>query len=185
MSESDLAVLRSAIQNTWTEKPSAKAARYVGAFFDGVRVGTGIRAKVVGNHGTYIVSIKVNGKDVVSACSCYIGKGGYCHHCEALAATFLRGPAEFIEIKPKKQENIQSLDDVHEYLQGITLADLLQQLSEKGITQKGLAGSIGMNPRHLSAIKSSEARHHYFNELGATKLACLWVLEHAERFKSK
>jgi hypothetical protein len=34
-----------------------------------------------------------------------------------------------------------------------------------------------MNPRHLTAIKSSEARHRYFNELGATKLACLWVLE--------
>ena len=35
-----------------------------------------------------------------------------------------------------------------------------------------------MNTRHLAAIKSSELRHHYFNELGATKLACVWVLEH-------
>ncbi len=185
MPESDLATLRSAIKNTWPGKPGAKAARYVGVFFDSVRVGTEIKAKVVGNHGTYTVSIKVKRNAVVSACSCYIGKGGYCHHCEALAATFLQDTARFVEIKPKKKENVQSLDDVQQYLQGITLADLLQQLSEKGITQKGFAESIGMNPRHLSAIKSSEARHHYFNELGATKLACLWLLEHSARFKGK
>src|SRR5215468_6365604 len=35
-----------------------------------------------------------------------------------------------------------------------------------------------MNTRHLAAIKSSELRHRYFTELGATKLACLWVVEH-------
>ena len=35
-----------------------------------------------------------------------------------------------------------------------------------------------MNTRHLATIKSSELRHHYFHELGATKLACVWVLEH-------
>ena len=55
---------------------------------------------------------------------------------------------------------------------------LLQALKVKGISQKQLAESMGMNPRHLSAIKSSELRHRYFNELGATKLACLWMLEH-------
>ena len=38
-----------------------------------------------------------------------------------------------------------------------------------------------MNTRHLSAIKSSELRNRYFNELGATKLACLWVLEHCKK----
>jgi hypothetical protein len=37
-----------------------------------------------------------------------------------------------------------------------------------------------MNPRHLTAIKSSEARHRYFHELGATKLAVLWVIENVE-----
>ena len=43
---------------------------------------------------------------------------------------------------------------------------------------QAFAETVGMNPRHLSALKSSEARHHYFNELGTTKLACLWMLEH-------
>jgi hypothetical protein len=37
----------------------------------------------------------------------------------------------------------------------------------------------------LTAIKSSELRHHNFNELGATKLACVWVLEHLGKTKSR
>jgi hypothetical protein len=48
-------------------------------------------------------------------------------------------------------------------------------------TQKEFAESIGMNSRHLGAVKSSELRNHYFNELGANKLACLWMLEHLEK----
>ena len=59
----------------------------------------------------------------------------------------------------------------------MTLDALLQQLKERGITQKALAESLGMNPRHLTAIKSSETRNRYFNELGAVKVACLWVIE--------
>ena len=58
------------------------------------------------------------------------------------------------------------------------LGTLLDELKSKGITRKAFAESIGMSPRQLSSIQSSEARHHYYNELGATKLACLWVLEH-------
>ena len=38
-----------------------------------------------------------------------------------------------------------------------------------------------MNPRHLGAVKSAEARNHFFNELGAVKLAVLWVVEHVGR----
>jgi transcriptional regulator with XRE-family HTH domain len=57
------------------------------------------------------------------------------------------------------------------------LDTLLQELKAQGITQTAFAESIGMNPRHLSAIKSSELRNRFFNELGATKLACLWVIE--------
>ena len=34
-----------------------KAKRYVGEFFEGTRLGTKISAKVIGNHGTYAVSI--------------------------------------------------------------------------------------------------------------------------------
>jgi hypothetical protein len=88
-------------------------------------------------------------------------------------------------VKPKKREEVQRLSDLHPYLQSVTLDSLLKALSEKGITQKAFAQSIGMNPRHLSAIKSSEMRHHYFHELGATKLACLWLLEHVAELQGQ
>jgi uncharacterized Zn finger protein len=185
MSTSEKAKLAAAIRRTWPEEPGEKVRRYIGAFFDGVRVGTKITARVVGNHGTYTVSIEARDREVVSACSCYIGKGGFCHHCAALGKTFLQNPGGFAEVKPKKREDVRGLGDVHQYLQGVTLDALLKQLSEQGVTQKAFAESIGMNPRHLSAIKSSEARNHFFNELGATKLACLWVLEHLQEFKDR
>jgi hypothetical protein len=183
---SDATKLKLAIQRSWSApQPSQKASRYVGAFFDRVRIGKRIVAKVVGNHGTYTVSIEAQGQAVLSACSCYIGKGGGCHHCAALGVTFLQDPDSFRVVKLKKREDVQTVGDLHPYLQGVTLETLLKQLSEKGVTQKAFAEGIGMNPRQLSAIKSSEARHHYFNELGATKLACLWVLEHLTTAKGK
>jgi hypothetical protein len=51
------------------------------------------------------------------------------------------------------------------------------------IERTAFAESIGMATRHLSAIKASELRHRYFHELGATKLACLWILEHLGKTK--
>jgi uncharacterized Zn finger protein len=174
----DIETLQLAIEKTWPGQPGSKAQRYVGAFRDAVRVATKITAKVVGNHGTYTVSIEAREGQVVSACSCYIGKGGYCHHCAALAATFLQDPGSFQEMKLKKREEIRDLADVQSYLRSVSLEALLKQLSENGITQKAFAAMVGMNPRHLAAVKSAEARHHYFHELGATKLACVWVLEH-------
>jgi len=149
-----------------------------------VRIGTKITAQVVGNHGTYTVSIQPEKQGLSSACSCYIGAGGGCHHCEALAITFLNDAEAFREVKQKRLKEVRSLKDLRGYLKGITLDSLLNELKAKGITQKAFAESIGMNPRHLSSIKSSELRNHYYNELGATKLACLWALEHLEKLKT-
>jgi hypothetical protein len=95
-----------------------------------------------------------------------------------LARTFLTDPASFQEIKTKPLAEVGELSELHEYLQGVTLEALLQELKAHGITQKAFAESIGMNSRHLSAVKSSELRNRFHYELGATKLACLWVLEH-------
>ena len=80
--------------------------------------------------------------------------------------------------------------EMEAYLASTTLDALLQEMKAQGVTQTAFAESIGMNPRHLSAIKSSELRNRYFNELGATKLACLWVIENfrpatARRSKAK
>jgi len=175
---SDIETLQAAIQSHWPGPPSEKAGRYIGRFTNGTRSGTKIVAKVVGNHGTYTVSIDNSGGSVTSACSCYIGKGGYCHHCAALAHTFLHDPDSFREIQPTRREAVGGLPEVHAYLTGVTLEELLAQLKTHGITQKAFAEAIGMSPSHLGAIKSAEARNHFFHDLGATKLAVLWVMEH-------
>jgi uncharacterized Zn finger protein len=185
VAEAELEQLQTAIRRRWSRAPSKKATPYVNAFTTKVRSGAKISANVVGNHGIYTVSIQLDAKGLTSACSCYIGKHGNCHHCEALAHTFIQEPSPFKVIKPKQRKDVRNLTDVQAYLRSVTLDDLLGQLKAKGITQKAFAEQIGMNPRHLTAIKSSELRHHYFNELGATKLACLWVLEQVGKAKRR
>ncbi len=179
MSNSDIETLTQAIQKNWASPLGDKAKAYVGQFSYRVRIGTKIIAKVNGNHGVYTVSIQVNPQlAVTSACSCYIGKGGYCHHCAALAKTFLKAPESFIEKVAKKLDDVKGLNDVAEYLESITLESLVSRLKEKGVSQKVFAASIGMSTQHLSAVKSSELNNRFYHELGATKLACLWMLEH-------
>lgn len=185
MSQSDVKTLISAIQARWASEPDGKAKGYVGRFFNATRRGTKIAAQVEGNYGTYTVSIQAEAEGLSSACSCYIGKDGYCHHCHALAITFMDAPAAFREIQPKAPGEVQSLPELKEYLPDTTLDSLLNELRAAGITQKAFAESIGMNPRRLSAVKSSELRNRYYNELGAIKLACLWVLEHIKQEKTK
>jgi uncharacterized Zn finger protein len=185
MADADLDLLTTTIRRHWSWVPSKKAKSYVNAFFAAERRGTNITAKVVGNHGTYTVSILVDDHGLRSACSCYIGKHGSCHHCEALALTFLADPSKFKAVKSKQMKEVRDLTDVRAYLESVTLETLLSQLKAKGITQKAFAEQIGMNTRHLAAIKSSELRHHYFNELGATKLACVWMIEHLGKAQGK
>jgi uncharacterized Zn finger protein len=167
------------IRDQWDVSGAEKVTRYVGKFFDRQRTGKKIVARVVGNHGTYTVSLSVKAGRTSGACSCYVGRDG-CHHCDALAKTFLDNPESFVAVAGKRRRNIRTLDDLANYLKGVTLAKLIDQMKERGVTQTAFAESIGMNPRHLAAIKSSEARHRYFNELGATKLAVLWVIENVE-----
>ena len=127
-----------------------KASRYIGRFFDGTRRGTKIIAKIDGNHGTYVVSIEANSKGVSSACSCYIGRGGGCHHCVALAHTFLRSPADtFPEIQPTPREAVGGLPELQAYLAGVTLEDLLVQLMAHGITQKAFAEGYRDQPANI------------------------------------
>jgi hypothetical protein len=178
-------ILQTALRRHWSRTPSDKAKPYVDAFFDTMRIGTKIIAKVRGNHGTYTVSIHLNQQTINAACSCYIGKGGGCHHSEALAHTFLNNPDMFRAHEQLQFDDIQTLADLHAYLQNTTLDTLLTELKSQGITHKAFADSIGMSTRHLSAIKSSELRHHYFHELGATKLACIWVLTHIAQARVK
>ena len=156
MADTALDQLHTAIKRQWSRVPSQKAKPYVNAFSAAVRSGSKITAKVVGNHGTYTVSVQLDPQGLTSACSCYIGKHGYCHHCEALALTFLSDPSLFKVVTPKERTDVRTLTDVQAYLQSVTLEALLAQLKEHGITQKAFAEQIGMHTRHLAAIKSSE-----------------------------
>lgn len=178
MTEQDISVLSKALRHEWSSSSSKKVQRYIGKFFERKRIGTKIVARVEGNYGTYTVSFQVDGERTLSACSCYIGKHGYCHHCAALAATFLNDPGSFTEVVPKKLEQVKDVPDLPAYLEHVTLDELFEQLRARGITQKAFADSVGMSPRHLSAVKSSERGNRRFYELGAIKLACLWMLEH-------
>ena len=131
-----------------------------------------------GNHGVYTVSIRVDGARLSSACSCYVGGGGGCHHVQALAHTFLADPDSFaLRPAPPASSEIRTLAELTTYLEATPLAALLARLRSAGVTQKALAAAIGMSPRHLSAINASEKRNRTFHELGATKLAALWLLE--------
>ena len=186
MSNSDVETLTKGIQSKWASKLGDKAKLYVGKFSNRVRIGTKIIAQVAGNHGTYTVSIEVSlPLRTSSACSCYIGKGGYCHHCAALAETFLTAPESFVEKVAKKFDEVKGLNDIAVYLESVTLESLLVRLKEKGVSQKTFAASIGMSAQHLSAVKSSELNNRFYHELGATKLACLWILEHHSEVKSE
>lgn len=169
------------LRTQWPGPPSEKARRYLGKFYACERIANRITGKVEGNHGTYTVSIWVDREQVSSTCGCYIGKHGYCHHCAALAYTFFQSPATFQEVISKDKNDLSSLDEIPDYLKSTTLETLLAELKAKGITQKAFAESIGMNPRHLGAVKSGEQRNHFFNELGAIKLACLWMLDHIDK----
>ena|SRR5437870_6204358 len=184
MMQKSIDALKEIIGNDWPKRSNVKSKPYVDKFFDRTRIENKISARVEGNHGTYRVSIEVKGEETRSACSCYIGKGGGCHHCHALALTFLKDSKSFTVIRQKKLTSISKLDDLEKYLSRTKLDILLQDLKSRGVTNKDFAEAIGMNPRHLSSINSSEKRNRFYNELGATKLACLWIIEHITK-KSK
>jgi uncharacterized Zn finger protein len=181
MKQADIDAIKDVIRSHWPYTLDAKARRYLNGFFDRTRVGNKIAAKVVGNHGTYTVSIEAKGGEASATCSCYIGRDGHCHHCDALAHTFLDDPESFQIMEQKELGSVRTPEDLQAYLKGVTLDSLIKDLKAQGITQKQFAESIGMNARQLSAIKASELRNRFFNELGAVKLACLWMLERFEK----
>lgn len=177
----DSIVLQKAIKNRWGKAGGPKVHRYVGKFWERQRRERKITAVVRGNHGNYTVSIGVDEDGRVdSACSCYIGRRGGCHHCAALGLTFMAEPDSFVAVEKVEKTAVSDLDALKAYLNSVTLDDLTKQMRAKGITQKAFCQSIGMNPQHLTVVKSSERRNRRFHELGAIKLAVLWVLDNLD-----
>jgi hypothetical protein len=60
------------LQTQWPGPPSEKVRRYLDKFYACERIGDRISGKVEGNHGTYTVSIWVDGEQVSSTCGCYM-----------------------------------------------------------------------------------------------------------------
>ena len=166
------------LQEKYSYQPSEKTKRYINQFYGKTIRGTWLKASVAGNHGEYKVSIRLKESNWDTVCSCYIGKYGGCHHVQALAFTYIENPTSFEEQKISPRTSIKDMASLGTYLNGVTLDDLIDELKkEKGITQAKFAKSIGMSGRHLSAVKSAERKNRHYHELGAIKLACLWVLE--------
>lgn len=159
--------LHSAIQATWgtSTQTEPKVRNYVKQFRNRQRLGDKLSAVVTGNHGDYTVSIVLIDGRIQSACSCYVGKGGGCHHCAALAVAFLTAPDSFVVVEQVALSAVSDLDSLETYLKSVTLDDLMKQLRKQGITQKAFCESIGMTSRHLSAVKSSEKRNRHYHEL--------------------
>jgi hypothetical protein len=57
----------------------------------------------------------------------------------------------------------------------------LDECRARGVTQKRLVEMFRLPPNFLTVVKSSERKGHYFNFIGACKIACLYVLEMKER----
>ena len=161
---------------------SEKVNRYIGKFYGRQIKNERILAKVKGNYGEYTVSLKPDGRHLDFNCSCYIGKGG-CHHCVALVHTFLKNSKSFEIVNETKRSGVKSLEQLGNYLDYVTLGELTNELKSVGISQKVFAEAIGTTSRYLSSVKASEARNRFYKGLGATKLACLWLIENAGKIK--
>jgi len=161
---------------------SEKVNRYIGKFYQRQIKNERILAKVKGNYGEYTVSLKLGERRVDFNCSCYIGKHG-CHHCVALAHTFLKDSESFELINEVGRSGIKNLEQLGKYLDYVTLGELMDELKSVGISQKEFAEAVGTSSQHLSSVKASEARNRFFKGLGAIKLACLWMIENAKKIK--
>jgi len=161
---------------------SEKVNRYIGKFYGCQIKNDRILAKVKGNHGEYTVSLKLDERRIDFNCSCYIGKGG-CHHCFALAHTFLKNSESFEIVNEVDRSGVKSIEQLGNYLDYVTLGELLDELKSVGISQKEFAQAVGTTSAHLTSVKTSEARNRFYKGLGATKLACLWMIENAGKIK--
>lgn len=88
-------------------------------------------------------------------------------------------------MKPMTLPKFDNLNELETYLQDTSLESLLDECRQRGITQKRLAEMFRLPSNFLSVVKRSERKGHYFNFIGACKIACLYVLEIDEQQREK
>lgn len=140
--------MKQAIQKRWPQShaDSPKVKRYVGQFWDRQRRERKITAVVQGNHGDYTVAIEAQEAGIWSACSCYIGKRRYCHHCAALGLTFLAEPDSFVVIEKVAKTAVTD--------------EILSKVVDRGLNK----GSVLVNINNISMI----LRRHIRQDFGLT-----------------
>jgi methionyl-tRNA synthetase len=121
----------------WQRTTSPKTQKYINQFFDIFTVRGGLYAKVEGNHGTYRVAIFQYNDQIDATCSCYIGKNGYCHHCEALARTFLLNPTGITAIPTHHVVDVLAAttpQQINDYIRSTALDEIIHELERQGIS---------------------------------------------------
>jgi predicted XRE-type DNA-binding protein len=172
------------LQNRWQGGISPKAQKYVNVFFDVFALRGGLYAKVEGNHGVYRVSLFHFNNQIDATCSCYIGKSGYCHHCEALARTFLLNPTSIPTIPAYQLADISAAatpEQIYHFTRSAALAEILQELERNRVSIKSVAESMGLSPQRIRALMKKEQQQGILDELIPLKLASIWLLGHLNR----
>lgn len=171
-------LIQQILKTRWQETVTAKTQHYIGAFFDMFSLRHGIYAKVQGNHGIYRVSIFPEKSHPEATCSCYIGKDGYCHHCEALAHTFLLNPLAFTIIPEQHIADIIGAtipEQINTATRSAALADIVEELERNGIRVKDVAESMGLSAQRFRAMIKRERQQGIVDDLTPIKLACVWL----------
>ena len=161
-------------------KTYQRAQEYVAYFTHRTIDGNEISGKVEGNYGTYTTFLDASGSWLEGRCSCRAADEMFCKHAVALGLTYLKSPESFITKEKVGRREITSLDDVADYLDSVTLDELVKELKARNITQKRITEILNMNPNLFSSAKRCEQRGRYYNFLNALKLACLYFLELVE-----
>jgi hypothetical protein len=79
------------------EKTFHRAQPYVREFTHRLRSGPSIVGRVAGPHGSYTVSLGIEGSALTPACSC-TSDAGFCKHVIALGLTYIEEPQSFYDL---------------------------------------------------------------------------------------
>ena len=158
---SEISALQTAIRAQWRAAPSEKAKRYMGQFFETTRSDRRSPARCMATMAPTSCPSSPQRTACRPAVAAISAKAAFATIAKRWRTRSSESPQIFREVQPTAREAIRSLADLQAYLQGVTLETLLAELKANGITQTAFAASIGMNTRHLSAVKSSELRNHF------------------------
>ncbi len=169
------------LRRSFDPKTWSRAQDYVGAFENLEITPREIRGNVTGNYGTYTTILRRIGDDLEFACSCPAADDMDCKHAAALGLTYMRDPGSFKEIAAANRAEVRALADVSKFLKGRSLEQLVEELRDRGVTQKQVVEILGINSGLFGSAKRLEKRGRRYGLLNACKLACAYLLEVVEQ----